>query len=358
MAVVPMLSSLLDTYSPFSSALDDPRLDAILKGVSRSFYLSLAVLPRAVRTQLSVAYLVARAADTIADTDVMPREARSALLTELAKAVIDPGRATDASSKIKGALLGTSQVPQENELMQAIDTCLAALHAFEPFDMLATERVLEALIVGMQRDLARFTGPLYALKTLADLDEHCYFAAGCVGEYWTQITHHHHEGLAHIDLQTQIARGIRLGKALQYVNVLRDTAKDLLDGRCYMPLELLSAFSLTPEALQDPARRQRGKDAARYLIDVALCHFDAGFEYIEQIPAQQRRLRLPVILPLWIGLDTLRALVQAPDPFDPNAPVKIPRERVYRSMVEASVGLVSDRLLSELHRMRREVFRA
>ncbi len=29
---------------------------------------------------------------------------------------------------------------------------------------------------------------LVALDTLADLDEHCYMAAGCVGEYWTVMT--------------------------------------------------------------------------------------------------------------------------------------------------------------------------
>ncbi|MCC6809897.1 MAG: squalene/phytoene synthase family protein [Deltaproteobacteria bacterium] len=343
-------------------ALDDERLDAILKGVSRSFYLSLAVLPRAVRAQLSVAYLVARAADTVADTEVIPRGERAALLGALKQAIVAPELAQATSAKIKGALAGTSAVApgnaQETALMQALDTCLAALHRFEPFDLLATERVLDTLLTGMQRDLERFDGRLYVLPTLADLDEHCYFAAGCVGEYWTQITHHHHERLMPVDIGEQTARGVRLGKGLQYVNVLRDTPRDLLDGRCYMPQELLSAYDLTPEDLKDPARRRRGKDAARYLSDVALCHFDAGFEYIEAIPSHERRLRLPVILPLWIGLETLRALRAADDPFDPAAPVKIPRERVYRLMVEASLGLIAEPVLHELQRLRREVFRA
>ena len=37
---------------------------AVLKSVSRSFYLSLRVLPSAVRPALALAYLLARAADT------------------------------------------------------------------------------------------------------------------------------------------------------------------------------------------------------------------------------------------------------------------------------------------------------
>ena len=43
----------------------------LLRDVSRSFYLTLRVLPNAVRPQISVAYLLARASDTIADTDAV-----------------------------------------------------------------------------------------------------------------------------------------------------------------------------------------------------------------------------------------------------------------------------------------------
>ena len=48
----------------------------LLKRVSRSFYLSLAVLPASVRPILGLAYLFARAADTIADTRLIDRELR------------------------------------------------------------------------------------------------------------------------------------------------------------------------------------------------------------------------------------------------------------------------------------------
>jgi len=40
----------------------------LLRRVSRSFYLSLAILPRALREPLGLAYLLARASDTVADT--------------------------------------------------------------------------------------------------------------------------------------------------------------------------------------------------------------------------------------------------------------------------------------------------
>ena len=61
-------------------------LIALLKRVSRSFYLSVRVLPDAVAAQIGLAYLLARAADTIADTDLLPPSVRLELLTELDRA--------------------------------------------------------------------------------------------------------------------------------------------------------------------------------------------------------------------------------------------------------------------------------
>src|SRR3984957_13920048 len=48
----------------------------LLRATSRSFYLTLRVLPRAIRSQIGLAYLLARTADTIADTEIVPLEER------------------------------------------------------------------------------------------------------------------------------------------------------------------------------------------------------------------------------------------------------------------------------------------
>ena len=63
-----------------SAALND-----LLKKVSRSFYLTLHVLPGTVRPQIGLAYLLARATDTVADTDVIPVEERLTTLRRLAE---------------------------------------------------------------------------------------------------------------------------------------------------------------------------------------------------------------------------------------------------------------------------------
>src|SRR4051812_31288291 len=52
----------------------------VLKDVSRSFYISLRVLPKAMRPATATGYLLARASDTLADTAGVPVDDRLELL--------------------------------------------------------------------------------------------------------------------------------------------------------------------------------------------------------------------------------------------------------------------------------------
>jgi len=340
-------------------------LDALLKRVSRSFYLSLAILPSGVRAQLKSAYLVARAADTIADTRILPAERRLELLAALKRAVpIDADRAplTEGLSTLLPSL-GARDVGSESEreLLGRIEDCLRSLERFDDADRMRGERVLGTLITGMERDLTRFPNaqpgdppPVpVALATLDELDEHTYFAAGCVGEYWTLMCAAHVPGLSRLARPDFVARGVRLGKALQLVNVLRDIPADLAEGRCYLPDELLRRAELRPNDLLDPSRRLRVRPLFEELRQRALAHVDAAFPYVLAIPATQPRLRLAALWPLWIGLGTLARLRDANDPLDPASTIKITRRDVYEIIAE-SVGVVSfDGWLTARHRSRR-----
>ncbi|MFV2056536.1 MAG: squalene/phytoene synthase family protein, partial [Thiohalomonadales bacterium] len=63
--------------------MTNSNLEKILKGVSRSFYLSMRILPGAMRTPISVAYLLARAADNLVDNEKTPYHLRVAYLHDI-----------------------------------------------------------------------------------------------------------------------------------------------------------------------------------------------------------------------------------------------------------------------------------
>ena len=63
------------------SVVVDENIDRLLKATSRSFYLSLQILPGQIKDQVGLLYLLARVADTIADTG----EESNLLLSSLEK---------------------------------------------------------------------------------------------------------------------------------------------------------------------------------------------------------------------------------------------------------------------------------
>src|SRR6266704_3337343 len=69
-------------------------LNDLLRATSRSFYLTLRVLPARVRPQIGLAYLLARTTDTIADTELVP-----------------PAQRLDALQKLRERILGQNSAP-------------------------------------------------------------------------------------------------------------------------------------------------------------------------------------------------------------------------------------------------------
>ena len=59
------------------------------------------------------------------------------------------------------------------------------------------------------------------------MDDYTYRVAGCVGEFWTRLCRAHLFPRAVVDDAMLLRDGIRFGKGLQLVNILRDIPADL-----------------------------------------------------------------------------------------------------------------------------------
>lgn len=340
----------------------DP-LDDILKRVSRSFYLSIHVLPAAVRGPIAVGYLVARAADSIADTEVVPPGERLDLLRELGAAVRGSGPDLGALQLRVDGLLPPSAVNEdERRLLQRLSDCLRWLRRLDAGDRQLVQRVLGTLITGMERDLGRFPAPegpagvaperVVALRTLADLDEYTYFAAGCVGEFWSELCAAHLPGLGAFRGPELLRRGVCLGEALQMVNVIRDAPADLRGGRCYWPEEVLGPAGLTARRLAELARPGAAATAAERevvlavtgrLIALARGLAAEAWPYVQALPPSAVRLRLSCSWPLLLCLDTLSLIERAGSPLlQPDRPLKVTRGSVRSLLLRSSLAALWD----------------
>ena len=312
-------------------------LQELLKQTSRSFYLTLRVLPAAVRPQIGLTYLLARTTDTIADTELVPLEQRLDALQKLRERILG-----ESSAPLNfGGLAQRQGLPAEQLLLEKVEDSLAQLQTLSPADLKLVRNVLTTIISGQEMDLRRFakafSRKIIALETEAELDDYTYRVAGCVGGFWTKICRAHLFPNARLDDELLMANGIRFGKGLQLVNILRDLPADLRKGRCYLPSIELDEARLMPVVLLSPANEARFHPFFNRYLDLAESHLMAGWDYTNSLPFWQVRVRLACTWPILIGIKTIRRL-RAANVLELQQGIKISRGEVYRILLWSTLG--------------------
>ncbi len=307
-------------------------LTTLLKRVSRAFYLSIRVLPFGMREPVAIAYLLARAADTIADTPSIAAENRLAHLNEF-REIIEGESEIHSATRLSSALADLQPTAGERHLLGSLHELFKLRDRLSESDAKAVRSVVSTLTSGMVFDLTTFgepnSGNLTSLETEEQLDEYCYLVAGCVGEFWTDISMAYTSSLLNWNVDDLRSLGVRFGLALQMTNILRDVPKDLRMGRCYIPESELEKAGLRAIDLRDAIDDCRARPVLAWGIHRTLEHFGAAERYILAIPRRNLRLRLATLWPVLIGLGTLAELAASDDWLNADTRIKIPRRAVY-----------------------------
>jgi farnesyl-diphosphate farnesyltransferase len=321
--------------SAASSAESQFLLTDLLRDVSRSFYITLRLLPGPIRSQIGLAYLLARATDTIADTGAISVEQRLETLQQLRARILGQSSAP--------LLLPDLRAQQSSEaerlLLERIEDALAVLRGLEHADRQSIQRVLETITSGQELDLRRFGHAseknIVTLRSAAELEDYTYRVAGCVGEFWTEICFRHLKAPATLSQQDLVAKGIRFGQGLQLVNILRDLPADLRAGRCYLPEQELASVGLAPAGLLDPASEQRLRPVYQGWLARAEEHLSTAWSYVLDLPRSWVRVRVACALPVLIGVKTLNKL-RAANVLNPDTRIKVSRQDV-KQIMRASI---------------------
>lgn len=334
----------------------------VLRAVSRSFYVSIRILPARLREPIALAYLLARSTDTVADTASIGRDVRMEALKKLARMIQGEsgiGIPADGSTGEHGqdahatanALVSSftplQTNPAEKKLLENLQRNLEALEQVDAEDRQDIREVLGKITRGQMLDLERFDDPkvVRALARPADLDEYTYLVAGCVGEFWTRLCFRHIRKFAIMSEAKMLALGKQYGMGLQLINILRDAGPDLRAGRCYFPEDELTAIRLTPaHIIREAARFQ---PIYRKWIEKARRGLDAGMEYTKAI--RHRRVRAATALPALIGTRTLALLADA-GPTALNRNLKVPRGEVRAMIWSLAFTLASRKNIDALFR--------
>jgi phytoene synthase len=192
--------------NPPHPALGEAR--ATTRRVARTFALACRLLPRAVRDEVYLLYLVFRSLDDLVD------EARP-----------------EAGARVEAVAAWAEGRPGERTPEVDVLGTLGARHP------LPREAVAD-FCAGMRQDLACET-----FATEADVDRYCYRVAGTVGLVMIAV-------LGARDVRRAHTAAVALGIAMQRTNILRDIDEDAEHGRVY-----LAQDSVMRHGSLEPGRR-------------------------------------------------------------------------------------------------------
>jgi farnesyl-diphosphate farnesyltransferase len=310
------------------AVLVNAKIDKLLETTSRSFYPTLKYLPKKIRGQIGLLYLLARLADTIADS----KHGETDVLLDLLNKYNDvaQGRSTKLPDFNDLAEIQTN--PHEAELLMNAEDVIEGLSEYEEGDRQRILECLEIIVGGQVLDLQRFGpakegGNISSLKTNEELDDYAYRVAGCVGTFWSKMSLAHLMTLPPEKEKVFLEKGIQFGKALQMINILRDIPEDLRFGRCYIPSEALAEHGLEPEDILGDSNLEVFRPLYDSYLDLTNIHLEAATDYIRMLPDKQFRLKASCMLPVLIGQRTV-TLLRTGNILDSNERIKVTRDEI------------------------------
>lgn len=210
-------------------------LDDLLTKTSRTFALSIPLLPEPTRRQVTLGYLLFRIADTFEDAATWSNAKRIAALEAFCR-ILTGDRLHDETASL--AAIWADEVPIDHEgyqeLLQETPAVLEAFFALDPEARELVRSHVTRTAEGMA-DYVRRTdadGELQ-LRDLQDLRDYCYIVAGIVGEMLTELFLLGRAELTPVADELR-SRARRCGEAQQLVNILKDSAFDATEGRSYL----------------------------------------------------------------------------------------------------------------------------
>ena len=329
-------------YGAFDSSSFQAHL---LKGVSRTFALTIPQLPGALRDTVTNAYLLCRIADTIEDDPRLEPAEKDRFHSAFLEAV-ETGRGDADFARELHPRLAPGTPAAEIELIRECPTVLRVTHGLEPRQRTAILRCVSIMSSGMgEFERSRSNR---GLDDVAGLERYCYYVAGVVGEMLTDLF---------CDYSTEIERNrplldataVSFGLGLQMTNILMDVWDDLEMGVCWLPREVFSRHGYDLGQL-DPHHNGDGRafaGAMQELVEIAHGHLRRALDYTLTIPSGETGIRRFLIWAALLAVSTLRGI--STDPlFTERNQVKVSRRKVKMIVALSSATIRSNTGLTTL----------
>jgi farnesyl-diphosphate farnesyltransferase len=333
----------LDNPKSLSQLGDDEFQALLLEGVSRTFALTIPQLPKKLYGAVANAYLLCRIVDTIED-EVSLSPAQKEFFCSGFIDVVKTGANAELFAVDLAPLLSDQTIPAEHTLIHVLPRVIQITHSFEPEQIEALASCVETMAAGMPVFQAQNLSQ--GLATLADLDNYCYYVAGCVGEMLAKLFCHYSPEIAE-HREELLKLSVSFGQGLQMTNILKDIWDDAQRGVCWLPQDIFTetGFDLKNINLQenDPAFAK----GLEHLISIAQNHLNNALIYTLKIPGHETGIRNFCLWALGMAVLTLKKIKQNIN-FRHSDQVKITRKSVKTTILTTRIAGRSNILLTLL----------
>ena len=324
-------------------ASDDAYQSHILQGVSRTFALTIPVLPPRLYRAVANAYLLCRIADTIEDDADLPFEAKRDYAAQFLAAVQGTTDGADFARSLAPRLAPHNSAA-ESDLIEHTPAVLRVTHGLNAAQRAALARCVQVMMDGMVHYQGQET--LEGLPDQRAMDRYCYYVAGVVGEMLTELFCDHCPTLA--PQRNELMRlAVSFGQGLQMTNILKDIWDDRARGACWLPRDLFAQYGLR---LSEVGPGSGGPDFSRgirSLIGITHGHLHNALTYTLMMPAEETGIRKFCLWALGMAVLTLRKLDSRPN-FSDGQQVKISRRAVKATVVTTTLLARRDSALRAL----------
>jgi farnesyl-diphosphate farnesyltransferase len=317
----------------------------ILPLVSRTFALSIRVLPGTLGHAVLTAYLLCRIADTIEDEPELAATRKAELLDELLRCFDEPA-AADGFPKLVAQISGESA---HVRLTQHTDLVFQHFRALPDTTQAHVRRWVAEMVTGMRTFVLRYPAGI-RIQSVEEYREYCYYVAGTVGYMLTDLWHEHSSTIGAGRYAVLRERCRAFAEGLQTVNILKDVARDAEhENSIFIPEQLLREHGSSHAMILATDRTRQTGAALGALAQLAGQDLELAKAYLLLIPRRAMAIRLFCALPLLFACATLRALTHgAGAPGSARSGVKISRAEVKSLTVLGVLSLASNRLLARL----------
>ncbi len=302
----------------------------LLKLVSRSFALCIPLLDSNKKDKVENQYLLARFLDTIEDSNANLQDKIE--LTEKFTNILETENLSSLEN-LKQSISSHSISDNDKILIENSEIVFKTFFTFDKKIKTMSINYLKEMGDGMMKYQTA------KVETFEMLDDYCYYVAGTVGLYLTELV----ALVDNIELNKDDA--ISFGRFLQKINILKDSRGDLEEGRFFLPLSIFE--NSKPKAYySDDGYKQKSLEVLTIAIEDVKKEIEPTFRYIKSIGKVSKGYRVFTIISSVMACETLKLMENNYNIFV-GSPIKIKKSQLFNILFKAKLGYYTNSVIDK-----------